>query len=136
MSSEKHVTKAAGVVGLATVATRIFGFVRDMLIASALGAGMVADAYYVAFRIPNTLRRLVGEGALTIAFIPVFVEERQRSEADAWSLANAVATFLFLVLLAITTISPSTMLGWAFCASIRTASLLLLSMAIPFLAIL
>ena len=89
-------------VGLATVATRIFGFIRDMLIASALGAGMVADAYYVAFRIPNTLRRLVGEGALTIAFIPVFVEERQRSEADAWSLANAVATFLFLLLLAIT----------------------------------
>lgn len=102
MSSEKHVTKAAGVVGLATIATRISGFIRDMMIASALGAGMVADAYYVAFRIPNTLRRLVGEGALTIAFIPVFVEERQRSEADAWALANAVATFLTLILLVIT----------------------------------
>lgn len=102
MSSEKHVTKAAGVVGLATVATRLFGFLRDMLIASALGAGMMADAYYVAFRIPNTLRRLVGEGALTIAFIPVFVEEQQRSETDAWELVNAVGTFLFLLLLALT----------------------------------
>jgi putative peptidoglycan lipid II flippase len=102
MSSETQVTKAAGVVGASTVVTRILGFLRDAVIAAAFGAGMAADAYYVAFRIPNTLRRLVGEGALTVAFIPVFVEERQQSEARAWELANAVATLLIGLLLAIT----------------------------------
>jgi putative peptidoglycan lipid II flippase len=102
MTSEKQVTKAAGVVGISTVVTRILGFLRDMVIARAFGASMAADAYYVAFRIPNTLRRLVGEGALTVAFIPVFVEERQRSEQDAWALANTVTTFLSLTLCAMT----------------------------------
>ncbi|MBD3308588.1 murein biosynthesis integral membrane protein MurJ [candidate division KSB3 bacterium] len=102
MASHKQVTRAAGVVGFATVITRIFGFLRDMVIALSFGAGMEADAYFVAFRIPNMLRRLVGEGALTVAFIPVFVEERQKGEHNAWELANTVATLLSLVLIVVT----------------------------------
>ncbi len=99
MSSTKQITKAAGVVGVATVITRVLGFLRDMVIARAFGAGMEADAYFVAFRIPNILRRLVGEGALTVAFIPVFLEEHQRSEEQAWKLANAVFTLLSVILI-------------------------------------
>ena len=104
MSSRKQVTKAAGVVGLATVVTRVLGFLRDMVIALIFGAGLEADAFFVAFRIPNILRRLVGEGALTVAFIPVFVEERQQSEERAWALANATITILALLLVLITTL--------------------------------
>lgn len=102
MSSHKHVTKAAGIVGLSTIASRILGFVRDMVIALAFGAGMEADAYFVAFRIPSMLRRLVGEGALTVAFIPVFVEERQKSEHSAWEFTNTVMTLQTLLLVGIT----------------------------------
>lgn len=102
MSSHKQVTKAAGVVGLSTVVTRILGFLRDMVIALIFGAGMEADAYFVAFRIPNTLRRLVGEGALTVAFIPVFVEARQQGEEKAWALAHTVITLLALLLITMT----------------------------------
>ncbi|MCP4401296.1 MAG: murein biosynthesis integral membrane protein MurJ [bacterium] len=101
MSSQKQVTKAAGVVGLATVVTRSLGFLRDMAIALIFGAGLEADAFFVAFRIPNILRRLVGEGALTVAFIPVFVEERQQSEERAWALTNATLTILALLLVLI-----------------------------------
>ncbi|PID58048.1 murein biosynthesis integral membrane protein MurJ [candidate division KSB3 bacterium] len=101
MSSRKQVTKAAGVVGLATMATRILGFVRDMVIALLFGASLEADAFFVAFRIPNILRRLVGEGALTAAFIPVFIEERHQSEERAWALTNTAITFLTVILLAI-----------------------------------
>jgi len=99
MSAHKHVTKAAGIVGLSTVVTRILGFIRDMVIALAFGAGMEADAYFVAFRIPSMLRRLVGEGALTVAFIPVFVEEHQQGEERAWALAHTVVTFLLIFLI-------------------------------------
>lgn len=99
MSTHKQVTKAAGIVGLSTIVTRILGFIRDMVIASAFGAGMEADAYFVAFRIPSMLRRLVGEGALTVAFIPVFVEERQQSEERAWALSHTVMSLLILFLI-------------------------------------
>lgn len=102
MSSHKQVTRAAGVVGLSTVVTRILGFLREMVIAMLFGAGMEADAFFVAFRIPNTLRRLVGEGALTVAFIPVFVEERHQSEERAWALTHAVTTLLTLILISFT----------------------------------
>ena len=74
MSETKKVTKAAGIVGLATLLSRILGFVRDAVIAGLFGATMSSDAFFVAFRIPNLLRRLFAEGSLSIAFIPVFTE--------------------------------------------------------------
>ena len=66
------VVRAAGVVGLATMVSRIFGFLRDMVVAALFGAGLATDAFFVAFRIPNLLRRLLGEGSLTVSFVPVF----------------------------------------------------------------
>lgn len=68
----RKVTRAAGIVGAATLISRVFGYVRDMVLASFFGAGVAADAFIAAFRIPNLLRRLFGEGSLSIAFVPVF----------------------------------------------------------------
>ena len=59
-------------VGAMTIASRALGFVRDILIAAVLGASPVADAFFVAFRLPNMFRRLFAEGALDSAFIPLF----------------------------------------------------------------
>ena len=66
------VVSAVGSIGLATLASRVLGYVRDMVVAQAFGAGPVTDAFFVAFRIPNLLRRLLAEGALSTAVIPVF----------------------------------------------------------------
>jgi putative peptidoglycan lipid II flippase len=100
---EKHrVTRAAGVVGAATLASRVGGFVRDMVIAFFFGAGPAADAFFVAFRIPNLLRRLFAEGALTIAFIPVFTEVlAQKGKKEAYLLARSTYGVLSLALLSV-----------------------------------
>ena len=74
MSENARVTKAAGIVGFATLLSRIFGLVRDVVIAWLFGAGLGSDAFFVAFRIPNLLRRLFAEGSLSIALVPVFTE--------------------------------------------------------------
>src|SRR5580704_3711820 len=71
-------TKPVLLVGGATALSRLLGFVRDALIAAALGSGLVADAFFVAFRLPNLFRRVLGEGALNPAFVPV--HERLRAE--------------------------------------------------------
>ena len=63
----------AAVSGM-TLVSRILGFVRDMLIARIFGAGMATDAFFVAFRIPNLLRRLFAEGAFSLAFVPILSE--------------------------------------------------------------
>ena len=86
MSETAKITKAAGVVSLATLLSRILGLVRDMVIAAFFGASPASDAFFVAFRIPNLMRRLFAEGSLTISFIPVFAEcliKRGREEAFA-----------------------------------------------------
>src|SRR5947207_13420682 len=71
---ERQVIGALGSIGSATLASRVLGFVRDMVVALAFGAGPVTDAFFVAFRIPNILRRLLAEGALSTAVVPVFSE--------------------------------------------------------------
>src|ERR687883_1434940 len=71
---ERQVVGALGSIGSATLASRVLGFVRDMVVALAFGAGPVTDAFFVAYRIPNILRRLLGEGALSTAVIPIFTE--------------------------------------------------------------
>ena len=80
---EHQVVRALGSISAATLASRILGFVRDMVVALAFGAGGVTDAFLVAFRVPNMLRRLLGEGALSTAVIPVFTDysvNRPRAE--------------------------------------------------------
>jgi putative peptidoglycan lipid II flippase len=88
--------KAAGVVIALTFASRILGYVRDMLIAWSFGAGLYADTFIVAFRLPNMFRRLVGEGALGMAFIPVFLDQALRQGHRA-ALDLAIAAFKLLV---------------------------------------
>ncbi len=102
-SEEKNVSRAAGVVSFFTFLSRILGLVRDMVMASFFGTGMVADAFIVAFRIPNLLRRLFAEGSLTIAFIPIFTEYlTTKSRKEAFALARTVLTLLSLVLVVVT----------------------------------
>jgi putative peptidoglycan lipid II flippase len=79
-------TKPVLLVGGATALSRLLGFVRDALIAAALGSGLVADAFFVAFRLPNLFRRVLGEGALNPAFVPV--HERIRSEFGSAAARN------------------------------------------------
>lgn len=102
MTENKIITKAAIVIGTGTLLSRILGFFRDMVIAHFFGAGMVADAFFVAFRIPNLWRRLVGEGSLTISFIPVYTEYLdQRSEKEIKEVTHIAFTLMGLILLVI-----------------------------------
>lgn len=103
MNENDLVTRAAGVVSIFTFLSRILGLVRDILIANFFGSGMSADAFFVAFRIPNLLRRLFAEGSLTVAFIPVFTEYLQnKSKQEAFLLARVVLTFLVCIVTVIT----------------------------------
>jgi putative peptidoglycan lipid II flippase len=67
-----NLLKAIGTIGGLTMISRVFGFARDMLASRILGAGMAADAFFVAFRLPNLFRRLFGEGAFSAGFVPLF----------------------------------------------------------------
>ncbi|MBW1779604.1 MAG: murein biosynthesis integral membrane protein MurJ [Deltaproteobacteria bacterium] len=104
MNPEKRkIGRAAGTVGFYTFLSRILGLVRDMVIAGLFGSGMAADAFFVAFRIPNLLRRLFAEGSLTIAFIPVFTEYLTlKTKKDAFELARVVLTILSIILAVVT----------------------------------
>ncbi|WP_301101435.1 murein biosynthesis integral membrane protein MurJ [Propionivibrio sp.] len=86
-----------------TFLSRILGFVRDFVIARIFGAGVLTDAFFVAFKLPNLLRRLFAEGAFSQAFVPILGEyKNKRGDTEARQLVDHVATLLFLVLLVIT----------------------------------
>ena len=96
-------TRAAGVVGFFTLLSRVSGLFRDVVIGFLFGAQGAADAYFVAFRIPNLLRRLTAEGALTVAFIPVFTNYlAKEGKAEAIKVTQIVFTFLAVFLALIT----------------------------------
>jgi putative peptidoglycan lipid II flippase len=96
------VVKAAGLIGAATFSSRILGFVRDMVLAKLFGATPAADAFFVAYRIPNLLRELFAEGSMSAAFIPVFTEYHTRkTKAEAWELASATFTTLLTIVTAV-----------------------------------
>ena len=99
MESNEKLSKAAGTVSGMTLVSRVFGFFRDMVIAMAFGSSPSADAFFVAFRIPNMQRRILAEGAMTAAFIPVFTETlTKKGESVAWKLAANLFNILILVL--------------------------------------
>ena len=88
-----NLLKAASTVSLLTLASRITGLVREQLIAAAFGASAATDAFNVAFRIPNLLRRLFAEGAFSQAFVPILADTRERDGDEATHrLIDAVAT--------------------------------------------
>lgn len=98
-----NLLKALAAVGSMTFLSRVLGFVRDTLIARVFGAGIYTDAFFVAFKIPNLLRRLFAEGAFSQAFVPVLAEYKNRRGHDAThALVNHVATLLFIALVLVT----------------------------------
>ena len=105
MSEKSRVIKAAGVIGTATLLSRVLGFVRDAMIAWFLGAGFSSDAFIAAFRIPNLLRRLLAEGSLSSAFIPVLTEYIVNNDRNAaFALARSAFRLFGLVLLIVTAV--------------------------------
>ncbi len=92
-SNNRLNTKAAGVIGLAVMCSRLLGLLREQIFAALFGGGMAMDAFTAAFRIPNLLRDLFAEGALSMAFVTTFSKTIARGgDEDAWRLANKVAT--------------------------------------------
>lgn len=112
MESNRKVSRAAGSVGGMTLISRVFGLIRDMVIAMKFGSSAAADAFFVAFRIPNMQRRILGEGTVTIAFIPVFSELlNTKGKKAAWdmtsNLFNIFSLILFPTALLIVLFSPA-----------------------------
>jgi putative peptidoglycan lipid II flippase len=100
MESNQKLGQAAGTVGGMTIISRILGFARDLVIAMQFGATFAADAFFVAFRIPNVQRKVLSEGAISAAFIPVFTETRnQKGEEDAWVMTANLFNILLAVLI-------------------------------------
>ena len=98
-----NLLNALAKVGSMTFISRILGFVRDTLIARVFGAGMITDAFIVAFKIPNLLRRISAEGAFSQAFVPILAEYKsQRTFDETHSLINRVATWLGIILMGVT----------------------------------
>src|SRR3954467_532857 len=89
--------KSSGAMGAATLTSRVLGLLREIAYARFMGDGWVAGAFMLAFMIPNLFRRLLGEGALTAAFIPIFKEkEKVEGEPAMWRAANGVICGLVL----------------------------------------
>ena len=93
-----NLLRAAATISGLTLVSRVLGLVRETLVASVYGAGPLTDAFFVAFRLPNMLRRLFAEGAFTQAFIPVLAQSQQESPQETRRVLDAVATMLFWVL--------------------------------------
>src|SRR6059036_2258220 len=99
VSEERRMARRAGTVGAATLLSRVLGLVREQVMATLFGAGLATDAFNVAFRVPNLLRDLFAEGAMSSAFVPTFTEYRQqRGDGEAWALGRRLMVTLFVVL--------------------------------------
>ncbi len=112
LTEKKQILKSASIISLITIISRILGYVRDQRIALLLGTTVSADAYALAYRIPNLFRRLVAEGSMTASFIPVFTGYmREKSKEEVWDFANRLFWTLALVAAVITVLgmvfSPS-----------------------------
>ncbi|MBI1797039.1 MAG: murein biosynthesis integral membrane protein MurJ [Candidatus Eisenbacteria bacterium] len=103
MSEELKVARRAGVVGAATLLSRVLGLIREQVMAAFFGAGFATDAFNVAFRLPNLLRDLFAEGAMSSAFVPTFTAVLARGGADeAWAFGRQLMSTLLAVLAVIT----------------------------------
>ncbi len=134
--------RAFATVGGLTMVSRLLGFVRDILIAAALGSGVVADAFFVAFRFPNLFRRLFGEGAFNAAFVPLYAKRLEgEGPTEARRFAEEALSVLFFTLLVLSTVfilaMPWLMLvlapGFADTPSKYDLAVLLSQIAFPYL---
>ena len=108
-----NIARHAGIVGLAVMASRVLGLVRDQVFAALFGAGLQYDAFLTAFRIPNLLRGLFAEGALSAAFVTTFSQTLEaKGKDEAARLANRVATAMVVVIAVIS------ILAWFYAGSI------------------
>jgi putative peptidoglycan lipid II flippase len=99
MSEKSQLIKAAGVVGAATLLSRTLGYIRDAVIAWYFGAGLNSDAFIAAFRIPNLLRKLLGEGSISNAFVPVLTDYLTKDgKAEALGLAKSALWVMSIIL--------------------------------------
>ena len=94
-----NLIKSTGTFGFYTIISRILGYLRDILIAIFLGTSFIADAFFVAFRIPNTFRRLFAEGTFNAAFVPSYTSELIKSKSKSKKFADQIFNLLFLGLL-------------------------------------
>src|SRR6185295_5203015 len=97
-SSSSTIARSAGLAGVATLTSRVLGLVRETVLASVFGAGNEMDAFTVAFRIPNLVRDLFAEGAMSAAFVPTFTRHLTlQGKTDAFRLGNNVLNALLIV---------------------------------------
>ena len=104
-----NLIKSTGTFSLFTIISRLLGFIRDILIAVFLGAGPLADAFFVAFRIPNTFRRLFSEGTFNAAFVPSYsslLNNKKESQKFANNIFNLLIMGLFFLVLIIEILMP------------------------------
>mgnify|MGYP001430805097 FL=1 len=107
-----NLIKSTGTFGFYTIISRLLGYIRDILIAIFLGTGLLADAFFVAFRIPNTFRRLFSEGTFNAAFVPSYTSEMNKEKKTANEFANNIFNLLFLGLLILTIVVQIFMPGF------------------------
>ena len=113
-ADERSVARHAGTVGAATLLSRVLGLVREQVMAGFFGAGFATDAFIAAFRIPNLLRDLFAEGAMSSSFVPTFTETlSKQGEQESWRLGRQVMLTLGLVLFGLCVV------GWIGRASCR-----------------
>jgi len=124
-------------MGLATLMSRLLGLVREVAYAAFMGTSAVAGAFHMAFTIPNLFRRLLGEGALTAAFIPIFkAKEKTEGEVAMWRAANAVISGLLVsaaVVVAVVLLGISLVLAWATLPESTRLMLQLLRVMFPYM---
>ena len=119
-----NLLRAASTVSLLTLASRITGLVREQLVAALFGASVLTDAFNVAFRLPNLLRRLFAEGAFSQAFVPILAATRERDgDAATRTLVDAVATVLFwaLLLTCVLGVLGAPLLVWLIAAGLQSS---------------
>ena len=105
-----NLIKSTGTFSIFLIISRVLGYLRDVLIAIYLGSGPVSDAFFVAFRIPNTFRRLFSEGTFNAAFVPSYASElsngREKSEKFATNVFSLLILSLFFLVLIIEIFMP------------------------------
>ena len=93
-----NLIKSTGTFGFYTIISRLLGYFRDILIAIFLGAGLIADTFFVAFRIPNTFRRLFAEGTFNAAFVPSYTSLLTKGKKKSYQFANDIFNLLLISL--------------------------------------
>jgi putative peptidoglycan lipid II flippase len=129
--------RSSGAMGMATLTSRVLGLVREQVYAAFMGTSAVAGAFHMAFTVPNLFRRLLGEGALTAAFIPIFkAKERTEGEAEMWRSANVVISALLVsasVVVGVVLLGLSAVLAWMTLSDSTRLMLELLRVMFPYM---